>query len=132
MKIMRVHLLVKFVFSEITRLVHPRAVVPVRIAGNAIAREVTTNVLGFSVLFMLVFAIGVFIMSELGLDMATSFGAVIACLGNIGPGLGEVGPVSNYANVPEPGKWVLALLMLMGRLELYTVIVLFSPHSWKK
>jgi len=132
MKIMRVHLLVKFVFSEITRLVHPRAVVPVRIAGSAIPREVTTNVLGFFVLFMLVFAIGVFIMSELGMDMATSFGAVIACLGNVGPGLGDVGPASNFANVPELGKWVLALLMLMGRLELYTVIVLFSPHSWKK
>ena len=91
MKIMRVHLLVKFVFREITRLAHPRAVVPVRISGAPIPREVVANVLGFFVLFMFVFAGGVFLMSEIGLDMATSFGAVAATLSNIGPGLGGWG-----------------------------------------
>jgi len=132
MKIMRVHLLVKFVFREITRLAHPRAVVPVRISGAPIPREVVANVLGFFVLFMFVFAGGVFLMSEIGLDMATSFGAVAATLSNIGPGLGGVGPTDSYAHLPLLGKWVLAALMLMGRLEIYTVIVLLSPGAWRK
>jgi len=132
MKIMRVHLLLKFVFREVTRLAHPRAVVPVRISGAPIPREVVANVLGFFVLFMFVFAGGVFVMSEIGLDMATSFGAVAATLSNIGPGLGGVGPTDNYAHLPLLGKWVLAALMLMGRLEIYTVIVLLSPGAWRK
>jgi trk system potassium uptake protein TrkH len=132
MKVMRVHLLIKFVFREITRLVHPRAVVPVRMAGVAVDRDVVANVLGFFVLFMLSFAGGVFVMSELGMDMPTSFGAVAATLGNIGPGLGDVGPTDNYSDVPRAGKWVLSMLMLMGRLEIYTVIVLLAPSTWKR
>lgn len=132
MKVMRIHLLVKFVFREITRLVHPRAVVPVRMAGTAIDRDVVANVLGFFVLFILSFAAGVFVMSELGLDMPTSFGAVAATLCNVGPGLGAVGPTDNYSAIPAAGKWVLSILMLMGRLEIYTVIVLLSPATWKR
>jgi trk system potassium uptake protein TrkH len=132
MKVMRIHLLVKFVFREVTRLVHPRAVVPVRLSGTAIDRDVVANVLGFFVLFMMSFAGGVFIMSELGMDMPTSFGAVAATLGNIGPGLGAVGPTDNYSQVPAAGKWVLSLLMLMGRLEIYTVIVLLSRGAWQR
>ena len=132
MKVMRIHLLVKFVFREVTRLVHPRAVVPVRMAGQAVDRDVVANVLGFFVLFMFSFAGGVFIMSELGMDMPTSFGAVAATLGNVGPGLGAVGPTDNYGDVPAAGKWVLSMLMLMGRLEIYTVIVLLSPATWQR
>ncbi|MFH1571969.1 MAG: TrkH family potassium uptake protein [Gemmatimonadota bacterium] len=132
MKVYRVHLLLKAVFVEITRLIHPRAVVPVRLGNNPVPREVVANVLGFFVLFILVFVAGVLVMAELGLDMPTSFGAVAASLGNIGPGLGGVGPTDNYAAVPGLGKWVLSLLMLMGRLEIYTVIVLFAPGTWKK
>ena len=132
MKVYRVHLLLKAVVVEITRLVHPRAVVPVRMGGEAVAREVLANVLGFFVLFMFVFAAGVFLLSALGLDMATSFGAAVASLGNIGPGLGEVGPTDNYAPMPALAKWILTVFMLMGRLEVYTVIVLFSPDTWRK
>lgn len=132
MKVMRIHLLIKFVLREITRLVHPRAVVPVRMAGVAVDRDVVANVLGFFVLFMLSFAGGVFVVSELGMDMPTSFGAVAATLGNIGPGLGAVGPTDNYSDVPTAGKWVLSMLMLMGRLEIYTVIVLLAPSTWKR
>jgi trk system potassium uptake protein TrkH len=132
MKIMRIHLLVKFVFSEITRLLHPHAVVPVRIGQTAVPREVATNVLGFFVLSMLIFILGVLVMSTMGLDMATSFGAVAASLWNIGPGLGAVGPADNYAHIPLLGKWILGFLMLMGRLEVFTVIILFSPSYWRK
>ncbi len=76
--------------------------------------------------------VGVLIMASMGLDMATSFGSVAATLNNIGPGLGSVGPTDNYAHIPTMGKWVLALLMLMGRLELFTVIILLSPYYWQK
>ena len=129
---LRIHLLVKFVLSEITRLVHPHAVVPVLMGNTAVPREVVANVVGFFILFVLIFVFGVFVMSSMGLDMPTSFGCVAATLGNIGPGLGDVGPTDNYAQIPTGGKWFLALLMLMGRLEIYTVIILLSPSYWKK
>jgi len=131
-KIMRVHVLVKFVFSEITRLIHPHAVVPVRVGPHPIDREIVAKVVGFFIMFVMIFVFGVFVMTFLGLDMATSFGATAACLSNIGPGLGAVGPTDNYAHIPAFGKWFLCLLMLLGRLEIYTVIILFSPSYWKK
>jgi trk system potassium uptake protein TrkH len=132
MKIVRIFVLVKFVYSEVTRLLHPHAVVKVRFGGAVVPREVVTNVLGYFILFVITFVLGVLIMASLGMDMPTSFGAVVAALGNIGPGLGQVGPTDNYAFMPAIGKWVLSLLMLMGRLELFTVIILLSPYFWQK
>ena len=132
MKVMRISLLVKFVFSELTRVIHPHAVVPVRFDNQTVPREVVMNILGFFVLSIGIFAISVFIMALMGLDMATSFGVVAATLNNIGPGLGTVGPTDNYAHLPLMAKWVLSFLMLIGRLELFTVIVLFSPSYWRK
>jgi trk system potassium uptake protein TrkH len=132
MKMMRVYLLVKFVLSEITRLLHPRAVVPVRMGKNPVDRDVVANVVGFFILYVIIFVVGAFLMSTMGLDMASSFGSVAACLNNIGPGLGSVGPTDNYAHIPTPGKWLLSFLMLAGRLEVYTVIILLSPSYWKK
>lgn len=132
MKIIRVFLLMKFVYTEIARLLHPHAVVPVRVGKTVVPREVVTNVLGFFILFVMVFALGVMLLAALGLDMPTSFGASIAALGNIGPGLGAVGPTDNYAALPAAAKWILTTLMLMGRLEIFTVIILLSPFFWKK
>lgn len=132
LKVMRLHLLFKFSLAEFTRLLHPNAVVPVRMRKVAIPREVVTNILGFFVLYIFVFAVGVLIMTLLGLDLLTALGAVIATLANIGPGLADVGPTDNYAFVPAAGKWTLSTLMLMGRLELFTVLVLFSPAFWRR
>ena len=84
------------------------------------------------VLAMLVFIIGVFVMAAMGLDLLTAIGVTAATLWNIGPGLGDVGPTDNYAHIPQLGKWVLSLLMLMGRLEIFTVVILFSPAYWRK
>ncbi len=131
-KVVRIYVLIRFVFSEIIRLIHPHAVVPVRIGKTVVNREVATNVVGFFILYMFIFTLGVFVMSQLGLDVETSFGSVAATLGNIGPGLGGVGPTDNYAHIPVIGKWVLSMLMVMGRLELFTVIILFSPTFWRK
>jgi trk system potassium uptake protein TrkH len=132
MKMYRIHVVVKFVFREITRLLHPHAVVPVRLGKEAVDREIVANVIGYFILFVLIFVVGVYVMSAMGLDMATSFGAVAASLSNIGPGLGAVGPTDNYAHLPAAGKWFLAALMLIGRLEVFTVIILFSPSYWRK
>jgi trk system potassium uptake protein TrkH len=132
MKVIRIHLIVKFVLSEITRLAHPHAVVPVRLRKIAVPRDVVTNVLGFFVLGILVFMVGVFLLTVIGLDLATSLGAIAATLWNIGPGFGSVGPTDNYAFIPVTGKWLLSFYMLMGRLELFTVIILFTPSYWRK
>lgn len=132
MKVMRLYLLFKFSVSEFTRLLHPNAVVPVRMRKIAIPRDVITNILGFFVLYIFLFGCGVFLMTVLGLELVTAFGAVAATLGNIGPGLADVGPTDNYAFIPPAGKWILSFFMLMGRLEIFTVLVLFSPAFWKK
>jgi len=131
-KVIRIYVLMKFVFSEFVRLLHPRAVVPVRISNTVVSKDVLLNILGFFVLFMALFVIGVFVLAASGMDIETSFGAAAATLGNIGPGLGKVGPTDHYAHIPTFAKWVLSVLMLMGRLEIYTVIILFSPAFWKK
>lgn len=132
MKVVRVFVLMRFVFSEIVRLIHPHAVVSVRFGNTVIPREVLTNVMGFFILFVFLFTIGVIVMSAIGLDIVTAFGAVAATLGNIGPGLGGVGPTDNYADIPAIGKWILSFFMLTGRLEIFTVIILFSPSFWRK
>ncbi|RMF01253.1 MAG: TrkH family potassium uptake protein [Chloroflexi bacterium] len=131
-KVVRVYLLIKFMLSEFVRLIHPHAVIPVRANNQVVPRDMLMNVLGFFVVAMLVFTGGVLVMTLIGLDMLTSIGATAATLWNIGPGLGDVGPTDNYAAIPVVGKWVLSMLMLMGRLELFTVIILFSPAYWKK
>jgi trk system potassium uptake protein TrkH len=131
-KVARILVLMKAVFSEITHLLHPHSVRPVRIGDTPIPREIVSNVVGFFITFILLFIVGVLVMSALGLDMATSFGCVAATINNIGPGLGDVGPADNYAHIPLVGKWVLSFLMLVGRLEVFTVIILFSPSYWQK
>jgi trk system potassium uptake protein TrkH len=89
-------------------------------------------VLAFFLIYIIIFAFGSLVMSAMGMEFESAVGAVAASLGNIGPGLGSVGPVLNYSTVPMAGKWVLAFLMLLGRLELFTVLILFSASFWKK
>lgn len=132
MKVVRVYLLVKVMLNEIIHLIHPHAVLPVRANNQVVPSTVTKNVLAFFVLSMLTFSGGTLIMAAMGLDILTALGATAATLWNIGPGLGEVGPTDNYAFVPAVGKWVLSMLMLMGRLEIFTVAVLLSPAYWRK
>ena len=132
MKIIRLYVLIQLVRTEIKKLLHPNAIIPVRVGNTVVPKEIVTNVLGFLALMIGLFVIGVILMSMLGLDMVSAFGAVAAALGNIGPGLGSVGPTDNYANIPLIGKWILTFFMLAGRLEIYTVLILFAPSYWKK
>ena len=132
LKVVRVFVLMKFVYSEIIRLIHPHAVVSVRFGNRVIPRGVLSNMLGFFILYIFLFVFGAFILAVLGLDIETSFSAVATTMGNIGPGMGIVGPADNYAQLPLIGKWLLSFLMLAGRLEIFTVIILFSPSFWSK
>jgi len=86
----------------------------------------------FLALYIGLFVAGSILLGAMGVDMMTSLGAVAACLGNIGPGFGSVGPSENFAHLPGLGKWLLSLCMLLGRLEIYTIIILFVPEFWKR
>lgn len=131
-KIIRVWLTMKNSYLELKRIMHPNAVIPVRYNRRAVPERITSNILNFIVLYMLIFIFGVLVMAILGLDMTSAMGAVAASLGNIGPGIGSVGPMDNFAHLPAFGKWFLGFLMLMGRLELFTVLLLLSPVYWRK
>ena len=131
-KVIRHVILFKNSFLEMKRLLHPSAIIPVRINDKAVAQDITYNVIGFIMIYFLSFALGTLIMGLLGTDFMTSIGAVAATLGNVGPGIGDVGPSSNYGHLPLASKWFLSFLMLIGRLELFTVLILFTPYFWRK
>lgn len=131
-KMMRILLLFKNSLLELKRLIHPKAVIPVRFNHKGVSSQIISNILAFVVLYMMITGISIIIMGLLGSDLESAFGAVAATLGNIGPGIGKVGPAENYYFLPDFGKWFLSFLMLLGRLELFTVLVLFSPSFWKK
>ena len=132
MKTMRIFILFKQARMELRQIIHPRGIFPVRLGKRVISDEVVRNIFGFFLLYVLLFVIGALAMTFLGLDILTSIGASAACLNNIGPGLGDVGPTDNYSCIPLLGKWILTGLMLIGRLEVYTVIVLISRSFWRK
>lgn len=130
-KVVRHVILFKNSFLEMKRQLHPSAVIPVRLNRKAVNRDITFNVLAFMMIYFSVFATGCVAISFTGIDFVTAVGAVATSLGNIGPGLGSVGPVDNFSQVPESAKWILSFLMLLGRLELFTVLILFTGFYWK-
>jgi trk system potassium uptake protein TrkH len=131
-KMVRINLLFKNSLLELKRIIHPQAILPVRLNGKSISQEIIFNVLAFFLIYIIIFAFGSLLMSFMGLEFESAVGAVAASLGNIGPGLGTVGPVLNYSQIPDAGKWALAFFMMLGRLELFTVLILLSPTFWKK
>jgi trk system potassium uptake protein len=132
MKVARFLLLFKHAQVQIYRLIHPRAVRLVKLGETPVDREVMQAILGFFALYIAIFAFATFLMASTGLDIISAGGSVIATLGVIGPGFGSVGPVENYAHIIPFGKIVLIGCMLLGRLELFTVLVLFFPSFWRK
>ncbi|MCF8297317.1 MAG: TrkH family potassium uptake protein [Saprospiraceae bacterium] len=131
-KAMRQLILFKTSSVQLKRLIHPRAFIPIKFNGKSVSQEIILNILAFFLFYMMIFAFGTFVMACMGLDFNSAMGSVIASLGNIGPGIGSVGPTGNYAEIPELGKWFLSFLMLLGRLELFTVLVILHPSFWKK
>ncbi|MGD9007894.1 MAG: TrkH family potassium uptake protein [Desulfobacteraceae bacterium] len=131
MKCLRIMLCFKFCHKELFTLVHPRAVTAIKIGGRTVPDDVMRSVLGFLALYLGLFAISTVLLAATGVDFTTAFSAVVACIGNIGPGFGMVGPVENFAAIPVLGKWLLIWCMLLGRLEIYTVLILLVPAFWK-
>jgi len=131
-KIMRSLVMLKFATNEIKKLIHPNAVLPIRIGKRTISQEVVGNIGGFFMIYIGIFVIGVVCMAILGLDFVSALGSVAATIGNIGPGLGSVGPTDNYAHIPVLGKWLLSFMMLVGRLEIFPVIIFLTPAFWKE
>lgn len=131
-KIVRQLLLFKNSRLEMLRLIHPKGIIPLRLNGKAFPEPIIYNVLAFFIIYILIFVFASLFMSMLGLDFETSTGSVATSLGNVGLGLGKVGPVDNFSYIPSAGKWALALLMLLGRLELFTMLVLFSSAFRKR
>ncbi len=132
MKVVRLIIVVKHAFIELKKLVHPKAVIPLRVGKRVVPKEVAYSVLGFFLLYILIFVTLSIVLTFMDMDLLTSAGAAASCLGNIGPGLGRVGPTDNYDFIPQIGKWILALSMMVGRLEIYTVLVIFTRGFWSK
>uniref|UniRef100_A0A7C4RST0 TrkH family potassium uptake protein n=1 Tax=Desulfatirhabdium butyrativorans TaxID=340467 RepID=A0A7C4RST0_9BACT len=132
MKCMRIILLLKQAYREMMHLIHPKMISPIKFGGKVVSDEVIRSVWGFFLLYLGVFLTASLLLAAMHVDLVTSMAAVAACLGNIGPGIGSVGPTENYAHLHDMAKWLLAVCMLLGRLEIYTIIVLFVPEFWKK
>ena len=129
-KVVRLLLLIKQGLREITRLSHPSAQIPVRLGDKAISTRIVEAVWGFFALYIACFTVMFLILAATGLDLMTSFSAVAACINNLGPGLSEVGP--NYSQMHDAGKHILCFAMLLGRLEIFTLLVLLTPTFWRK
>lgn len=131
-KIVRHIIMIKNSILEFKKLLHPNAIIPVRYDGKGISRIIVFNILSFFVLYMLIFITSAIALSFMGLDFSSAIGAAASSLGNVGPALGSLGPVNNYAALSDVAKLFCSFLMLIGRLELFTVLILFTPYFWKK
>ena len=131
-KCLRIMLCLKYCYKEIFSLIHPHAVMHIKIGGKAVSEDVVRSVLGFFVLYIGLFGLCSVLLAGMGVDLVTSFTAVASAIGNIGPGFGLVGPAENFAHIPSMGKWLLIWCMLLGRLEIFTVIILLVPEFWRK
>ena len=131
-KMMRAMILYKQVFREIVRSLHPNAVRPVRMGRNPVPENILHAVLGFSFMYMVSIVSLTLVLSAAGLELVTAFSAVVACLNNTGPGLGLVGPASNYQALGDFHKWVLCFAMILGRLEIFTFLVVLTPTFWRR
>jgi len=131
-KCMRILVLVEHSYKEMIRLIHPRAVTVVKIGKQAVPPEVLNSIGAFFILYLGLLALSTLLVAATGVDIVTSFTSALACIGNVGPGLGLVGPTDNYAMMSHFAKWVLTLDMLLGRLEIYPVLILFFPRFYRK
>ncbi|MCP4712550.1 MAG: potassium transporter, partial [Planctomycetes bacterium] len=130
MKVVRILLILKQGIREIKRLIHPSAIIPVKLAGRSVPDRVIEAVWGFFSVYLMLFVIMLIILLATGLDQVTAWSAVGSALNNLGPGLGEV--ASHYGNIPDLAKWILIIAMLLGRLEIFTLLVLFTPMFWRR
>ena len=131
-KVVRIVLMWKKMLKEVRQFMRPQAVMQLKLGGKPVEQEIVSHIAAFFIIFLVVFGVASFAMTFFTPDLETATTSVIATLGNIGPGLSAVGATQNYAAIPAPGQVLLTLCMLLGRLELYTVLILFLPSFWKK
>jgi len=131
-KIVRHIVMLKNSFLEFQKALHPNAIIPVRYDGKAVNQTIVFNIISFFIIYMLIFIMASVVLTLLGLDFLSALGAAASSLGNIGPAIGTVSPVDNFAHLPSMAKWFCSFLMLIGRLELFTVLILFTPFFWTK
>ncbi|KQC31655.1 TrkH family potassium uptake protein [Flagellimonas eckloniae] len=131
-KVMRHLLIIKNGILEFKRTLHTNAIIPVRYNNKTVSEHIVYNIIAFFVLYMLFFIVGSLVLGFLGLDFVSAIGGSASSLGNVGPALGSLNPVSNYNSLPDAGKWWCGFLMLLGRLELFTVLIILTPYFWKR
>jgi len=131
-KVVRHIVMLKNSFLEFKKALHPNAIIPVRYDGNSVNQTIVFNIISFFIIYMLIFIIGSVTLCLLGLDFVSALGAAASSLGNIGPAIGSVSPVDNFNHLSDAAKWFCSFLMLIGRLELFTVLILFTPFFWSK
>ncbi|MBN2496764.1 MAG: TrkH family potassium uptake protein [Deltaproteobacteria bacterium] len=132
MKVARLLIFAKLMAREAHRLIFPHAVRPVRVGDKIIDPKIVSNIMAFGAVFAFLFIVGTLVMAACGYDLVTASTASVAALSNIGPGLAKVGPTANWAHLPITAKWVMSVLMLLGRLELFSVLVLVTPWAWRR
>ncbi|ARV07656.1 potassium transporter [Polaribacter sp. SA4-10] len=131
-KVVRHIVMLKNSFLEFKKALHPNAIIPVRYDEKSVPKNIVFNILSFFIIYMLIFIIGSVVLTFLGLDFMSAVGASASSLGNIGPAIGKVSPVDNFNHLTAGAKWFCSFLMLIGRLELFTVLILFTPFFWRK
>ncbi len=130
-KVVRHLLTIRNAFVEFKRTLHPNAILPVRYNTRSVDRSIIFNILAFFILYMLSWIVGASVLGALGLDFKTALGGAASALGNVGPAFGGLSPVDNYGWLPSGAKWWMSFLMLIGRLELFTVLILLTPFFWR-
>lgn len=130
-KIVRHLIIAKNSIIEFRRQLHPSAIIPVRINGKAVAHEITRNIMAFVIIYITIFGAASVILTLIGMDSITAMGSVASSLGNVGPGLNATGPAQSYSHIPELAKWILSATMVVGRLELFTVLIIFTRYFWR-
>lgn len=131
-KSIRSIVLLKSTYKEIVQLIHPKGVFPVKLKGNTVSREIQNSIWSLFILYIVIVAIAATILAGTGEDIITAFSAAMSCMGGVGPGFGAVGPTDNYFHLSITAKWVLMSCMLLGRLEIFSVLVLFTPTFWSR
>ncbi len=130
MKVIRILLIFKSGFREVQRLIHPRAVIPIKLGRNPVSDRIIESVWGFFAVYVMAYMVMLLALLATGLDIITAFSAVGACINNLGPGLATI--AETYGHLPAAAKWILCFAMLLGRLEVFTLLVLFTPMFWKR
>ncbi|MCQ2336733.1 MAG: TrkH family potassium uptake protein [Paludibacteraceae bacterium] len=131
-KTVRIALLLKNSYYEFKRLIHPNAVIPVKFNNQVIRPQLIDNVQAFVFIYIIIAVVSVLFFTACGLTLDNAIGTAVSSISNVGPGIGNYGPMANYSTMPDVCKWYMSLLMLAGRLELFTVLMIFSPAFWKK